>query len=225
MKTPVILLFFLLSAIQKTGAGFNIEKYHVTISISQNGVLDINEKIIADFYEKKHGIYRNIPLGGGYTEKVIGRGVALPTKLAISNISANQEMITWVTNNECYIRKGNTNVTVFGDVEYDFSYTVYGAFMTENESYDELYYNIIGVEWAVDIDHAGFEIIFPENAGSGKNIDYRIYYGKKGSDKTAQWIIDPYENKAVYVHPVKLNPYEGITVYIKFKKGYINIQK
>lgn len=225
LKSLLIIVILFMTVFLYAGEGFNIEKIHVTIQVMENGVLDINESILANFYQNKHGIFRNIPIEGVSTIKINGKDIAYVWKLAISNVTANQELKTWTTNNMYYLRMGSPDKTVQGMVEYNYNYSVYGAFITENKEYDELYWNVIGTEWAVNMKQAEFEIIFPEDIDIDKNVGYKIYYGPKGSKTTAQWTVDANLNKAVYVHPVKLNPFEGITVDIRLNKGSINIYK
>lgn len=127
-----------------------IENLDVDIVINDDATLDVTEYITYDFEkEKKHGIYRNIPVKYK-TNSGNNRAIDL---VNISVIDENDILRTFVVSREgkdIQIKIGDADTYVTGKQIYIVSYRVDGA-MNYFDTHDELYWNAIGGQWDVPI--------------------------------------------------------------------------
>ncbi|OHD53380.1 MAG: hypothetical protein A2Y33_05565 [Spirochaetes bacterium GWF1_51_8] len=229
MKKFFILMMLSIPAFLFADPGFNIKDYHVDVDVHDNGTIDVHEKILAHFYDEKQGIMRKMPYKGNSQIQINGEWKTYYWDLEYSGIHANKEIKVWNEDGYTIIRLGTAGQYISGDVEYDIYYRVFGAFITENKEYDELYWNVIGTEWDVKIRNASFTIHFPDKVTDLENIDYRIYYGPEGSPeggvggRDIEGVIDG--QNLTYTHDYSLNAYEGITFQVRLKKGFIALSQ
>ena len=130
-----------------------IHDYRTTIAIAKNGDLHITEVIAYDFdSNERHGIFRDIPTRFEFDSKhdrvyplsnitVTADPPDTPTDVKVSKVG-----------NETRIRIGDPDTTITGQHTYTISYDVAGA-LNHFDDHDELFWNAIGTEWGVPIDH------------------------------------------------------------------------
>ncbi len=88
------------------------------------------------------------------------------------------------------------------------------------KNHSELYFNVIGNQWATTIDSVDFEVELPQPLS---DTPYYFVatgaYGSKENKTITRWSY----NKIFYGHTTqKLNPYEGLTIGISFPEGLFN---
>ncbi|HTN78212.1 MAG TPA: DUF2207 domain-containing protein, partial [Acidimicrobiales bacterium] len=127
--------------------------YRTTIEIAKDGDLHITEVIAYDFdSNERHGIFRDIPNRFHFDDKhdrvyplsnieVTADPPSTPTDVKVSTVG-----------NETRIRIGDPDTTVTGQHTYTISYDVAGA-LNHFDDHDELFWNAIGTEWDVPIEH------------------------------------------------------------------------
>lgn len=194
---------------------FIIKDYQVTIHINKDGSLDVNEKILVDFEIQRQGIFRTIP----YRTKIDGKR----RQIRIYNIRANDKMKITREFDDVKIRLGTKGVYREGEGLYDISYKIDHVLLTDNTNYDELYWNAIGTDWAVPIYNSRIVITFPEKVAVGDNIDYRVYVGDYGDDKSFDKQAIVRGRQIIFDRTEKLSEYQGITMQIRMKKGMIKV--
>ncbi|BAI80599.1 conserved hypothetical protein [Deferribacter desulfuricans SSM1] len=203
---------------------FYIKKYDVDITVNENSVLDIKEEILVHFYSPRHGIFRKIP----YKYKVENKADDLSRpfiygknyKLYIYDIKTpGFKNKIYKKGNYLYIRIGDKNRYVNGDIRYTISYKVYGA-INFFDDHSEFYYNVIGFEWPVKIEKATFNINFPPNFKPDES-EYFIFSGKRFSKiNNTKFSVSEGNISGETISPLPAG--YGITVGIKFPKGLIN---
>jgi len=209
-----LFLPFFVSAVER------VNSFYVTIKINSDSSIDVSERIDYDFGQsQRHGIYRSIPIkykdrGGNYN-------------LRISNISVVDENGSPYTFKKSYpssdinIRIGDEDRLVIGRKTYIINYTIKRA-INYFDSYDELYWNITGNKWQVEIETAFAEIILPKEINHNQ-IQRKCFFGSYGSDFECESSGSNIDEKTVvsYEHFFPLAPGQGMTVVVRFPKNLI----
>lgn len=220
-----IILFAFASTI-RAQEYFYIKNFDVAVKVNQDASLDVREIISVHFTEPRHGIYRKIPY-----------------KYKLENLPAGSEMadIQWKRNGYRYtkiknidvkgfsskiqtdgdyesIRIGSKNSTVDGDQVYEISYTIYGA-INFFKDHSELYLNLTGNEWNVEIQKAHFTIEFYKPFPKTPAWFVSTGYLGSRSNATATKMVNDNTIEGTLMH--SLNPYEGITAGVIMPKDYL----
>ena len=189
-----------------------IKKYNVNIKVNENNTFDIEEIIIANFNEPRHGIYRILPI----TSQIYRKDGTYESKYSqITNINVNNNFKIEQGNEAYKILIGSENKTVIGEEEYIIKYK-HNLGKDHIKEYDEIYYNIIGTEWNTEIENVSFKINMPKDFDKSK-INFTT--GKNGSvENNVVYNIDG--NTITGYYNGKLNPYEGITIRCELPENY-----
>jgi uncharacterized membrane protein len=198
-----------------------IQDFTSQIVVNTNSTLDINETIVADCGNAvgKHGIFRILP-----TSAMVGNiKVAMPVELVNITDQSGQaiqyaekkdtDTVTW--------QIGNPKVTVNGVHTYKIHYRVRNVMRFDNPKFDELYWNLNGNFWDLQIDHFRAEITFPEAVNSqNATVDY--YTGALGSKSNDLAIYRWKASNVLEFESTKMiDMRQGITASIIFPKNII----
>ncbi len=160
-----------------------IKDFHSDIVVNTDSSLLITEKIVADCgnLPGKHGIFRVLPTQINTPEGKILTPIEL---VSITDFSGQPlEYSTSKQNNTITWKIGDPNITVKGENEYKIVYKVKNAIRFQ-ENFEELWWNLNGNFWELEIDNYSADIHFP--AGINENntkIDYYTgLYGLKNKD-------------------------------------------
>jgi len=200
-------------------AASKIVSFNADISLSKQGVLDVNETIDMDFANQpRHGIYRFIPVRfhralGTYTTYIrvlsVTDASGMPYHFQKSDIGSD------VT-----IKIGEANRLVSGRQLYKLHYQVAKAINFFDQE-PELYWNVTGDQSQYAIQSATATIHLPMTNLSG--IRSEAFVGPPGSTKTVP------VNEANNVVTVKslstLAPGEGLTFAIRMPAGTVALPK
>lgn len=199
-----------------------IKRFDSQIVVNRDSSLNITEKILADCGTgvDKHGIFRVLP------QKITieGKGV-VKTPVDLISIkdengndyefttskSTRDDTITW--------KIGDANKNVYGENIYIIKYTVKNAVRFYDDNFDELYWNLTGNFWDLEIDSARVEIILPEEVNrENSTVDlYSGYLGEKGNTLADfKWM----NSNMIEVNDVSpLLVRQGITIAVTFPKN------
>lgn len=72
MVTAMLMLTIMPAKAQEA---FTIDDYDITINVEENGALHIQETLMLDFSQYRHGFYRNIPTSYSMTWMIDGKSV------------------------------------------------------------------------------------------------------------------------------------------------------
>lgn len=156
-----ILSFILISFLPNNSyavTDYVINSYDIDIKVNENNTFDITETITANFYMRKHGIIRTIPL-----KNTIERldGSKSTNRVKITNLQVNNEYSKSNSNGNLAIKIGNQDTYVTGLQKYIIKYT-YDIGADPVKDADEFYYNLIGNEWDTSISNISFSITMPK---------------------------------------------------------------
>jgi uncharacterized membrane protein len=198
-----------------------IKNFETGILVNPDSSLLITERITADCgnVPGKHGIFRVLPTQTNTPEGTIKTPIKLisitdfndrPLKYSTTN-NPFEHTVTW--------KIGDPDKTVSGVNYYKIVYQVKNAILFNNPDLDELYWNLNGNFWNLEIDNFRANLVFPsEVIETNTIIDY--YTGSLGSkDKSLAnyaWVND---NVLQFSSTKTLLEKEGITASITFPKG------
>lgn len=192
---------------------YSIDAYDVTINVKENNVLEITEKITANFKEARHGIIRKIPLRN---EVIRNDGSRELNSVRLTNLDVSEEY--QISNDSGYrvIKIGDASKTLRGLHEYVIKYD-YNLGKDNNKNFDELYFNIIGTEWDTEINNITFTINMPSSFDKEKLGFSTGYYGAIGHDNVLFNV-----NGTTITGKVtgKLDREEGLNVRLELPDGY-----
>lgn len=156
-----ILSFILISFLPNNSyavTNYVIDSYDINVKVNENNTFDITETITANFYVRKHGIIRTIPL-----ENTIERldGSRSTNRVKITNLQVNNKYSKSNSNGDLSIKIGDQDTYVTGLQKYVIKYT-YDIGSDPVKDADEFYYNLIGTEWDTSISNVSFSITMPK---------------------------------------------------------------
>jgi len=228
MKKLFVLIFFSFILFNNANAqeAFTIRQYNVDVKVNKDASLDIAETISVHFTESRHGITRHIPYK--YRLENLPAGTEKATRqmesfgyahTIVENIKVYGRDYS-VSNQGDYkvVKIGSKNKYVEGDQQYVITYRVLNA-INFFKDHSELYFNLIGDQWATTIADVNFKIelynALPETPS------FFVATGSLGS-KENNTVTNWEENKIFTGHTTQpLNANEGLTVGITFPKDFL----
>ncbi len=195
-----------------------IPRFASDIVIEENGDFLVTEEI--DFVvmpgSSKHGIYRDFPTtykGFLGLNETVGFDV-----LEVTRNGAPEPYVLIDGPAGQRVRIGHENLLLKDGLHH---YRI--VYRTERQlffhsSYDEIYWNVTGNEWAHPIDRAEVAIHLPPGAYATQSAGYTGYEGEDGQDFTESKRAD---GAVVFTATRRLQPGEGLTVAVAFPKGYV----
>ena len=196
-----------------------ISNFDAVIKINQDASIDISEEIKYDFGNiQRHGIFRTIPIkykarGGNYN-------------LRISDIKVTDEKGELYNFQKSFpgknikIKIGDDDKFVTGEKTYIINYKIKRA-INYFKNHDELYWNITGNEWPVEIKKASVSVILPKEVNNS-NLQLKCFAGSYGSSAGCsgekEEVID---GNKIYFSQGKLSAGEGMTIVVGFPKDLI----
>ena len=179
-----ILSFILISFLPNNSyavTDYVINSYDINVKINENNTFDITETITANFYTRKHGIIRTIPL-----KNTIERldGSTSTNRVKITNLQVNNDYSKSNSNGNLAIKIGNQDTYVTGLQKYVIKYT-YDIGVDPVKDADEFYYNLIGTEWDTRISNVSFSITMPKEFDASSLGFSSGRYGYTDSDSVS----------------------------------------
>ena len=191
-----------------------ITDYRTTIAIQDDGHLEITEVIAYDFgSNERHGIFRDIPTRFRFDAKhdrvypltlrsVTADPASTPTDTKVSEVG-----------NLTRIRIGDPDTTVTGQHTYVITYSVEGA-LNHFEDHDELFWNGIGTEWDVPIEHGETIVTAPTGI-----TQVTCFSGPQGSSLPCT--SSNVDGSTARFSQDGLGPFEGLTVVAAIPVGVV----
>ena len=194
----------------QTGAE-RITSYDTGIAIQRDGSILVTERIVYNFgSNQRHGIIREIPVrlryNGSY-DRIY--------RVDVRSVHSYAPDQYTVENNGSYvsIRIGNPDLTVTGEQTYWITYLVRGS-LNAFANHDELYWNAVGNQWDVPIDHATVRVSAPAAVTRAA-----CFAGPSGSTGSCQQA--GIANGVAHFTQAGLGPHEGLTVVVAIPKGVV----
>jgi uncharacterized protein (TIGR04222 family) len=219
MRSPrsvATLLLFLASAV---AAEEKILDFESDITISGNGALLVTETITvrAEGNRIRRGIYRDFPLR--YRDRY-GNEVSVHYEpQAVLRNGRREAFFSERLANGLRTYFGSADrLLPTGEHRYEFRYRVdrvLGFF----EGYDELYWNVTGLDWAFPIDRVSASVAL-DLTGTPEILEadaYTGYAGATGDDFSVRVQGD----SASFTTTRELRPHEGLTIVVTWPKGFV----
>jgi uncharacterized membrane protein len=195
---------------------WSIENYKVEIKLEKDSRFVVTEEINADFgYESRHGIYRDIPTTYN-DEKGHPYNVQFNVLSVQDENQRSREYVEENNGNFKRIRIGSAYRTVSGRQVYVIVYRVSGAILFLPD-HDELYWNAIGSQWNVNINHVAVSLYLPESI-SRESLRIATYTGGRGS-RTSNAKSEIVHDSLITFEGENYLPYEGFTIVVGLPKG------
>ncbi len=151
MKKLFAILFFVFSFLLLAPAAFaeQINSFDSTITAHKDGTMNVVEKINYDFeYGSRHGIFRYIPL---YSKVGDLYRVIKIKDVHVSRDGRKEQFSTTTSKEQVYFKIGNPDKTITGAHLYEISYLVENGIGSNFSDHDEIYWNVTGNGWDVQI--------------------------------------------------------------------------
>ena len=210
----LLLFFFTLQVKTFAQENWEIDSYSTGIKIEESGVVSFEESIDVNFgQQQKHGIYRDIPY-----EYQTENDKSYYTEVTVNQVlqdGQNAEYELSRENGNLRIKIGDPDKTITGKHNYEIDYKVVGI-LQGFEDFDEIYWNVIGNNWAVPIYEAEASVMLPRDG----IINQTCFVGESGSLETCESEVVT-DSEVVFRSPRALLPYEGLTVAVGFEKDMV----
>jgi len=194
-----------------------IIRFHADIKIETDGRIEVAEhiKVYAAGREIKRGIVRELPLKRrDKNNKRVQMNYGI---LSVKCDGADSKYHTATASDKFKIYIGEENVRLkAGEHDYVIVYECYGQ-IGFFDDYDDLYWNITGVEWIFPIEQASAAITLPAGAKVIQTAFYTGKYGEAGKDCT----VEDRGKIQAFKTTRALEPREGLTVGVGFTRGII----
>lgn len=226
---PIFMLafFIFLSPLYSASARENVNDWYIKefktrIEVLSDDSAIITEDIIADSGKAiKHGIFRILPIETKTPDGTIYTPIELISITDFNNqpykynTSKEYKTITW--------KIGDAKINVSGENNYRIKYRV-DNIIRDQAGADELYWNLSGNYWDLEIDSFKAEIILPPEINSD-NSEIFLYSGSFG-DKNNELASYAWStaNALEIIANKSLSKREGLSISLSFPKGYIKHQ-
>ena len=223
MKRLIWVALFIVILTATQALAFPIRNYTTIMEIQPDSSVIVTETIVADFTgEPRHGIYREIPFT--VKDKYGSNYRVRHEELIITDENGNplQTKITsW--GGRLKIRIGDPNIQVQDVRTYVIHYKMLRA-IHFFETYDELYWNPVGPEWEVPIEHASCIVSLPPGAKKDqiRAMSFTGIYGATTSEASSDI---PDDRTVRFWMNRTLNPGESMTIVVGWQKGLVTKPK
>ena len=183
-------------------AWYSIQSYTSEYDLQKDGTLKVKEIIDVNFYETRHGIYRNIPYK-------YSNNLSTPIK----NVKVLWDKFTTSKDwNNFQIKIGDKNKTIFWEHEYIMEYDIKKTIRTFSWQ-QELYWNLLWLEWNTPVNNFYFELQLPDDVKISEDDFYVVYWPKWSQTKLNAHIEG---NSIVIDYPMNIWANQAVTIWIKF---------
>lgn len=220
-KTRIFLLISLLLAVILTpfnacaaDSAYYIKDYDVKMTVTEDNSIAVTENITVHFIQPRHGIYRYIPVKNNI-QRTDGTSGVINAKIKHLKVSESYDSY-YDDNNNYTIQIGSSDKTITGEHSYTISY-LYEMGRDISDSYDELYYNIIGNGWDTYIEKVSFSIEMPKEFDAEKLGFSTGKYATVGTEKVKYSVAD---NNITGELSDGLGLNEALTVRLELPEGY-----
>ena len=212
----ILLLFFLIAPAEAQTRSYSIEAFKVSLQVNPDSSLLIQETIAFAFRGRPQGIYRTIPIryerqGFHYDLRIDGiqvlDGDGRPLKTEVSYPGRDLKIKVWVPGAQDAAR----TVTIL--------YRVRRGLLAFDD-HDELYWNVVGTEWAATIRNAEAVVGLPPTVPM-ESVRVTAFTGPLGA-VGKDYTLHQAENVLLFQMTRPLGIREGLTVVVGWPKGHVS---
>ena len=214
LAAVVLLLCALVAPAGAQTRSYSIESFKVSLQVNPDGSLLIQENITFAFRGRHQGIYRTIPIryerqGFHYDLRIEGIQVlddGGPLKTEISYPGRDLKIKAWVPGAQDATR----TVKIL--------YRVRRGLLAFDD-HDELYWNVVGTEWAATIRNAEVIVGLPQTVPM-ESVRVTAFTGPLGA-VGKDYTLDQAESVLFFRATRPLGIREGLTVVVGWPKGHV----
>jgi uncharacterized membrane protein YgcG len=217
MLVSMFLAGWAFAAPQGDEGAYTITNYVVDMKVLENRTYDITETILVHFTAPRHGIIREIPFKGTLVRRVDVGPNESKFRASVKVLSVEGYDYTVKGSGDYMeVKIGNADTTVDGDQTYKIHYT-YAMGNDNIKEFDEVYQNLIGLEWYTTIARASFRIEMPSDFDAKK---LAIFAGGANSADPEAVAFQVDGNVISGQTTRQLESNEGITMRLELPNGY-----
>lgn len=196
-------------------SGWVIKTFDVQLAVQANSDVLVTEDIAVDFgSQRKHGIYRDIPVRNGY-DATRERLIHIEDARVEGDPGTPADLAVMDMGPMVRLRIGSPSQTLSGAHRYRLTYRVVGV-MNSFQTHEELYWNVTGSQWSVPIERASVRI-----TGPAEVTRIACYRGPTGSrEQCPQADTRTHQGRA---STGSLEPGQGMTVVVAFPSGSVQV--
>lgn len=203
-------------AIENRG-GFVIDGFRADIKLQENGDFFVEENIEVDFSEKRHGIFRNIPIKY-QDDRNFSHNLRISQFGVVDENGQKIKFDLYKEGSDLVAKIGDSVLEIDGKQVYKISYKVERGIRFFDD-HAELYWNPIGTQWPTKIKTAKVLVELPKSY-IFQNEDIICFEGYFGfSSRQCKAVVLGTE-KIEFNASEELDPNEGLTIAVKFPLGY-----
>ena len=209
------LSFLLLPGVLFAKAPVVINDYNSDIQIQESGDVFITETLSTTFNERRHGIFRHIPLkytDTFFSSQLIGINVLSVTK------NGEPEPFDKTRGSSLVLKIGDPDIYIDGDHTYEIQYQA-SRVIQFFDTFDEFYWNVTGDDWEMPIMSVGATVSIPETDSIHENdsrgpVCFTGIYGSTESNCTVKNV-----NSSTVTFSADSAP---LTIAVPFDKQLVN---
>ena len=214
LSITFLLLFFCWNIL--LAKDYEYTNLDIVADLKLDWTIDVSETFTANFFKKKHGIIRSIPLN--YTVD----NTQFHIDLDYVRVDWNK-FYTYYDDWWLNIKIWDPNHEIKWEKVYPIFYSVY--WLVRNFAwfwYSELYWNIVWYDFDTNINKVRAEIVLPKKYNWFLSDDFLITVDWKSSSvRDFNWTVDRTSwDKIIITYNWKLDAGEWITLAVKFPKDY-----
>ncbi len=218
MKKLFFIVSFFVGSLFIFGQSERIISFHSDIEVDTSSIITVKEsiKVYANGNVFKRGITRTIPTVSSDSS---GRSVKLDYKiLSVERDGSRSKYHTEKSSNAITIYVGESDVFLNeGEYNYIITYSMSGQ-IRFFDTYDEIYWNVNGFDWALPFGQVSSEIILPSDGNIIQNACYTGSYGSNSSNCSSTVL----SKNSIRFTADNLRAGENLTVAVGFNKGIVN---
>ena len=206
MRKLVLLFTAAFLVLSLHAENFTVEEYSVSINVSDDRSMEINEDIALDYTVPSHGFIRDIQYRFGSVRAGVDDILTHPD----ADVSRDGSYVS--------VRFGDPDRLVSGRQDYSLSYR-YSPGADSYADYDELYYNIVSPSsWDAAMERVSFSITFPYPVDSDR---IWLTYGPYHSSAELPFELSP-DGCTVSGSYYGLPAGYGMTIRAEMEEGYFS---
>ncbi|MDH5588821.1 MAG: DUF2207 domain-containing protein [Gemmatimonadota bacterium] len=213
--TIALAAFLTSTSASAQGRSLEIASFDATISVEEDGWIEVREEIQARFTGSWNGIFRTIPVSYT-TPQGFSYGLFLED---LRVMGPGGESLEYTTSRERHYLKLKIRVPGASDAtrEVVIAYRIPNALKFWDE-YQELYWNVTGDEWEVPIRHASAMILLPPGLEGLRTASWTGGYGSTENGAT----VEETEEGFFFETRRSLNFREGFTLAVAWNPGVVS---
>lgn len=156
---------------------FVIDDANITMTVHEDGTVEIQEQYQLDFSQYRHGFYRNIPNKYHMDFTIDGKTESKDYYFPVKNVECSTTCSIEGDSNAVIVKLGDPDREVIGKQDYTIRYTVKTKDLDLSNHAQMLYWNLI-TGFDTEVKHLSYEITMPKAFDQNEVFTYTGAYGE-----------------------------------------------